>query len=364
MNERKKSTISDVARLAAVSTSTVSAVINGVVAVSSRRKQRVLDAMAALDYQPDAVARGLKTGRTLAIGVVLPDITNAFYPELFRGIQDTASAAGYGVLLCDSNEDPRSEQDHLNMLFSRRVDGVLLACCHDSTAYATMPSRRFPVVFVDRIPPVGAEYSVSSDNVQAGYIATRHLIELGHERIAPIAGNLVLSTHHDRVEGFRKAMQESHLPILDEYMVRGDVQIEDGRFGCHHLLTLPVPPTAIIAGNFKLLLGALQAIETLGVRIPEELSILGFDDYVWNQHFNPSLTVVSQSAGEIGKRSFELLLQLMTGEGSLAPSERRIRLATELRVRNSTAPPLPSQEARSIDRRTNGKRLRTLDRSR
>jgi LacI family transcriptional regulator len=360
MNERKKSTISDVARLAAVSTSTVSAVINGVVAVSPRRKQRVLDAMAALEYQPDAVARGLKTGRTLVIGVVLPDVTNAFYPELFRGIQDTARAAGYDVLLCDSNEDPKSEQDHLNMLFSRRVDGVLLACCHDSTAYATVSSRHFPVVFVDRIPPVGAEHSVSSDNVQAGYIAARHLIELGHERIAPIAGNLVLSTHHDRLEGFRKAMQESHLPIRDEYMVRGDVQIEDGRFACHQLLTLPVPPTAIIAGNYKLLLGALQAIETLGRRIPEQLSILGFDDYVWNRYFNPSLTSVSQFAGEIGKRSFEMLFQLMTDGGGLAPSERQIRLATELRVRNSTAPPLRSR----INRGINGKRLSALDRSR
>jgi LacI family transcriptional regulator len=339
MNERRKSTIADVARLAAVSTSTVSAVINEAVPVSPKRRQRVLEAMNALDYQPDAIARGLKTGRTLVIGVVLPDITNAFYPELFRGIQDAAREAGYGVLLCDSNEDPKGEEDHLSMLFSRRVDGVLLACCHDSIAFATIATRRFPIVFVDRVPPVNVDYSVSSDNVQAGYIATRHLIDLGHERIAPIAGNLVLSPHHDRLEGFRKAMQEAHLPIRDEYMVKGDVQILDGRNACRELLNLHVPPTAILAGNYKLLLGALQEIEERGISIPSQISILGFDDYIWNRYFNPGLTAVSQFTDEMGKRAFGLLHKIMVEGQPLQPSEKHVRLPTELRVRSSTATP-------------------------
>jgi LacI family transcriptional regulator len=340
MHERKKHTMKDVARLAAVSTSTVSAVINGSVPVSPQRKQKVLDAMTALDYHPDAIARSLKTGRSLVIGVVVPDITNAFYPEVIRGIEDTARAARYGVLLCDSTEDPRNEESHLSMLFSRRVDGVLLACCAGSTAYATVTNRRFPVVFLDRIPAISTEYTVSSDNVQAGYIATRHLIDLGHERIAPIAGNLGLSPHRDRLEGFRKAMQEFHLPIRDEYMFRGDVQIEDGLCACDHLFSLPVPPTAIIAGNNKLLLGVLQELERRQISVPERVSVLGFDDHLWNRYFNPSLTAVSQSTHEIGKCAFELLLQAMNGEQSTEPGKRHIRLPTELRIRNSTAPPL------------------------
>jgi LacI family transcriptional regulator, galactose operon repressor len=343
MHERKKHTMKDVARLAAVSTSTVSAVINGSVPVSPRRKQRVLDAMTALDYHPDAIARSLKTGRSHVIGVVVPDITNAFYPEVIRGIEDTARAAGYGVLLCDSSEDPSNEEKHLSMLFSRRVDGVLLACCAGSTAYATVGNRRFPIVFLDRVPTMSMEYTVSSDNVQAGYIATRHLIDLGHERIAPIAGNLALSPHRDRLEGFRKAMQELHLPIRDEYMVQGDVQIEDGLCACDHLFTLPIPPTAIIAGNNKLLLGVLQELERRAIAIPKQVSVLGFDDYLWNRYFNPSLTAVSQSSHEIGKCSFELLLQAMKGEQSNDPRKTQIRLPTELRIRNSTAPPLRLQ---------------------
>jgi len=329
----------DVARLAGVSTSTVSAVINGVVPVSPKRRYRVQDAMTALDYQPDAIARGLKTGRSFVVGVVVPDITNAFYPEVVRGIEDTARQAGYCVLLCDSSEDPRNEEIHLSMLSSRRVDGVLLACCAGSTAYATTADRRFPVVFVDRIPPTSMAYAVSSDNLQAGYLATRHLIDLGHEKIAPIAGNLALSPHHDRLEGFRKAMQEFHLPIRDEYMVCGDVQIEDGVNACNRLFNLSEPPTAILAGNNKLLLGVLQELERRGIRIPEQVSLLGFDDYLWNRYFNPSLTAVSQSTYEMGKCAFGLLLQAMSGEHQAGASEKQIRLPTELRIRNSTAPP-------------------------
>jgi DNA-binding LacI/PurR family transcriptional regulator len=247
------------------------------------------------------------------------------------------------VILCDSSEDPNNEQKHLSMLFSRRVDGVLLACCAGSTAYVTAANRRFPIVFLDRLPAMNMEYTVSSDNVQAGYIATRHLIDLGHERIAPIAGNLALSPHRDRLEGFRKAMQEFHLPIRNEYMIHGDVQIEDGLSACEHLFALPVPPTAIIAGNNKLLLGVLQELERREIRVPEQISVLGFDDHLWNRYFNPSLTAISQATHEIGKRAFELLFQAMNGEQSTDSSARHIRLPTELRIRNSTAPPLRSQ---------------------
>src|SRR5882757_6455584 len=246
MPERTKHTMQDVARLAGVSTSTVSAVINDRVPVSPGRKKRVRDAMAALDYHPDEVARSLKTGRTNVIGVVVPDITNAFFPEVVRGVEEAARQAGYGVLLCDSNEDARSEDAHLATLFARRVDGVLLACCANSSAYDTMMRRRFPMVFVDRIPRGATGGTVSSDNVDAGCTAARHLIQLGHERIAMLVGNLELSPHRDRLEGFRKAMQESNLPIRNEYLIGGGVLIGDGLKAGLQLLSLSPAPTAIV----------------------------------------------------------------------------------------------------------------------
>lgn len=329
----------DVARLAGVSTSTVSAVLNGTVPVRPDKKKRVLDAVAALDYYPDTIARGLKTGRTNAIGVVVPDITNTFYPEVVRGAETAAQKAGYSVLLCDSCEDPHREEEHLNTLFSRRVDGVLLACCADSTAYANTFRSRFPVVFVDRLPPMTYGGTVSSDNIQAGIQATHHLIELGHRRIALLAGHLGLSPHRDRLEGFRKAMQERHLPILDEYLISGDVQIEDGFRACCGLLALPQPPTAIMASNNKLLLGVLECLEEHAVQVPQQISVLGFDDYLWNRYFSPSLTAVAQDTLEIGRLSCELLVELMQRNPDEEPVPRSIRIPTELRVRNSTAAP-------------------------
>ena len=327
----------DVARLAGVSTSTVSAVVNQNVPVSPERKERVLRAMAALHYQPDEIARSLKKGRTKAIGVVVPDITNAFYPEVVRGVEEAAFARGYAVFLCDSQEDASRENDHLLALFSRRVDGVLLACCNDSIAYETTLELHVPCVFMDRLPASKAEGTVSTDNVEAGSMATRHLLDLGHQRIAMIVGRLSLSPHRDRLEGFRKAMQEANLPIRDEYLVQGDVQIESGVDAARQLLRLEARPSAVIASNSKLLLGLLQAFDEEKVKVPQQISVVGFDDYAWNKYLSPSITTVAQPTFEMGRQAFGLLLQLMNRDEMTESTSRHLRLGAELRVRHSTA---------------------------
>lgn len=327
----------DVARLAGVSTSTVSAVVNQNVPVSPERKERVLRAMAALHYQPDEIARSLKKGRTKAIGVVVPDITNAFYPEVVRGVEEAAFARGYAVFLCDSQEDASRENDHLLALFSRRVDGVLLACCNDSIAYETTLELHVPCVFMDRLPASKAEGTVSTDNVEAGSMATRHLLDLGHQRIAMIVGRLSLSPHRDRLEGFRKAMQEANLPIRDEYLVQGDVQIESGVDAARQLLRLEARPSAVIASNSKLLLGLLQVFDEEKVKVPQQISVVGFDDYAWNKYLSPSITTVAQPTFEMGRQAFGLLLQLMNRDEMTESTSRHLRLGAELRVRHSTA---------------------------
>jgi len=327
----------DVARLAGVSTSTVSAVVNQNVPVSPERKERVLRAMAALHYQPDEIARSLKNGRTKAIGVVVPDITNAFYPEVVRGVEEAAFARGYAVFLCDSQEDASRENDHLLALFSRRVDGVLLACCNDSIAYETTLELHVPCVFMDRLPASKAEGTVSTDNVEAGSMATRHLLDLGHQRIAMIVGRLSLSPHRDRLEGFRKAMQEANLPIRDEYLVQGDVQIESGVDAARQLLRLEARPSAVIASNSKLLLGLLQVFDEEKVKVPQQISVVGFDDYAWNKYLSPSITTVAQPTFEMGRQAFGLLLQLMNRDEMTESTSRHLRLGAELRVRHSTA---------------------------
>jgi len=328
----------DVARLAGVSVTTVSVVINQTLPVSEERRKKVYAAMQALDYHPDAIARSLKTGRTRVIGIVVPDVTNAFYPEVVRGIEDAAQRLGYSVLLCDSNEDPIREEEHLKTLLARRVDGIVLGCCSESAAYVTFRNQAVPIVYLDRLPPVAVDASISTDNQQAAIMATRFLLALGHTRIALLAGHIGLTPHRDRMEGFRKAMQQASLPIRDEYLVTGQIQIPDGFEACRRLLRLPVPPTAIMVSNHKLLLGVLQAFEEQGVRIPEQVSVLGFDDYIWNRYFNPSITAVAQQTFTMGQHGFELLHAMMAGEGS-APAAPHLRLSAELRVRSSTAPP-------------------------
>lgn len=241
------------------------------------------------------------------------------------------------MLLCDSNEDRTVEERHLSALFSRRVDGVILACCADSRANELIARRHIPVIFIDRLPPSTVINSVCTDNVAAGQLAAEHLIELGHKRIGMLAGHLGLSPHHDRLEGFRKAMQEAHLPILDEYLIEGNVQVEDGVRAGHRLLDLPNPPTAIMASNNKLLLGVLQAVEERNVAIPKDLSVLGFDDYLWNMHFSPSLTAVAQPTAEIGRKSFELLHQLIQDPPTEDAAPMHVLIPAELRIRNSTA---------------------------
>ncbi len=331
----------DVARLAGVSIATVSAVLNSTAVVSPRRAQKVREAMKALDYHADQVARSLKTGRSNVIGMIIPDVTNAFFPDVISGAEEVATRAGYSLILCNANEDPAQEQRQLSTLFSRRVDGVLIACSDSSTAYDSLMRRRFPIVFFDRIPRGFRGPAVATDNFAAGYQATRHLIELGHQRIAIIAGSMDLSPHACRSEGFRKAMQEAGFPVHDEYFRVGALRIDNGyQFGLE-LLGLPGPPTAIFCSNNKMLLGLVRAIGELKVRCPGEVSIVGVDDFAWTENFNPKLTTVAQPAREIGRQAMELLLeQIGADRQNLATREQRqVMLAPELRIRNSTAPP-------------------------
>ena len=336
----QKYTMRDVARLAGASVATVSAVLNGTATVSERLTAKVCAAMKALDYHPDHVARSLRMGRTQVVGMVVPDLTNAFFPEVIQGVEDAARLEGYSVILCNSNEDPEQERRHLSTLFSRRVDGVLLACSDAAAAYDSLVRRRFPIVFVDRIPQGVSNAGVSTDNEDAGHRATRHLIDLGHNRIAFITGNLRHSPHTDRLNGFRKAMQERNLAVRAEYLRIGDQTIDTGYRSGLDLLRLPEPPTSIIASNSRILLGLMRSVKELHVRCPEEVSIVGFDDFPWTQHLTPPLTVLAQPAHEIGRKALQMLLsKIRAAEGTGEDHDTLIQLKAAFRVRESTARP-------------------------
>jgi len=336
-------TMRDVARLARVSVTTVSSVVNGRGGISPEVTRRVEDAIATLDYHPNEVARGLKVNRSFTIGIIVPDVSNLFFNEILRGVESEARRNSYSVILCDSNEDPAQEQELLTLLVRRRVDGILLASTQASLAESRLAMRRPPIVCFDRDPGGFEGPAVTVDNVLASCEATRHLIELGHQQIAIIAGPETILTGSGRLEGFRKALQTAHLPLREEYVRPGDFSMQGGHRAALEILQLANPPTAILVSNNRMTLGLMRALRDLGLKCPQDLSVVGFDDFDWSDLFSPRLTTIVQPSYEMGKRATEVLLQVIQAPDKHLDSgkgkEHRIVLRAELRVRESTAPP-------------------------
>ncbi len=341
-------TIRDVARLAGVSVATVSAVINAKGTASAEVQRRVEEAMKALDYHPDHMARSLKTGRSKVVGLVIPDVTNPFFTEVMSGLERQARRRGYSVILSNSNEDPVQERENLGMLYSQRVAGVVLACTDAYAAHDRLISRRFPIVFIDRVPRAGfTGRAVVVDNVDAAHRGMRHLIELGHRRIAIIAGRLDSSVGIERVEGYRRAMQEANLLVSAPYFQHGDFGVDSGYRCGMELLRLPEPPTAIFSSNNKMTLGLMRAIAESGKACPEEVSVLSFDETPWSAGFQPQLTTLAQPTYEMGEAAMRILLGILEPESEEAreSTPQVLSLQATLHVRQSTAPP-PAAAAR------------------
>lgn len=333
--------IRDIARLANVSVATVSAVANGKGGVSAELTSRVREAMEALDYHPNHLARSLRVRRTFTIGMMIPDVTNPFFTDILSGVQHEARFHGYSVIFCDANENPELERQHLRILFSRRVDGVLLAPTDSETARDRVTQQRFPLVFFDRVPVGFKGSAVITDNLEAARRATGHLISLGHEKIAIITGRLNLSNGSERLEGFRQALHEARLPLHQDYLRVGDFGLESGYRRALELMTLPSPPTAVFCCNNQMTLGLMRAIGELGISCPGRVSVLGFDDFDWATSFSPKLTTVAQPSYEMGKEAMALLMRKVQSrlkEGASA-EDRVLVLKNELRVRESTAKP-------------------------
>lgn len=331
----------DIARLANVSIATVSAVVNGKGKVSAELAARVHQAMEALDYHPNHLARSLRARQTLTVGMMIPDVTNPFFMDIMSGVQHEARLHGYSVIFCDANENPELERQHLRTLFSRRVDGVLLAPTDSETAQDRATKRRFPMVFFDRVPAGFKGSAVVTDNVDAARTAADHLITLGHERIAIITGRLNLSNGSERLEGFKQALYAARLSLRREYFRLGDFGLESGYRCALELMSLSSPPTAVFSCNNQMTLGLMRALGELGIPCPGRVSVLGFDDFDWAASFSPRLTTIAQPSYEMGKEAMVLLMQKIQAhleEG--APAEDRVLvLKNELRVRESTAKP-------------------------
>lgn len=299
----------DVARLAGVSSATVSYVVNrGPRAVSPETHQRVVAAIQQLGYHPDAIARSLRTRHTHVIGLIIPDNTNAFFAELARHLEEAAQMHGYSLLLCNSREDVEREGILLASLRDRRVDGVVLvpSDVHGGSASAELDG--IPIVALDRVPPSWEGDAVRADGRAGGVLAANHLLELGHRRIGVIHGPLRLAHARERQEGSLDALRAARIPASD--LVHGEAPFtyEGGQRAAHDLLSRDIRPTALCCANDAIAVGALSAAHALSLRVPQDVSIVGFDDVPVAAYTVPSLTTVTQPYTAMAAAAMELLL--------------------------------------------------------
>jgi LacI family transcriptional regulator len=328
-------TMRDVADQAGVSITTVSHVVNDTRPVSAELRERVLAAMQQLGYRPNRLARSLRRGETHTIGMIVPDSANPFFAELARGVEDASFEHGYSVILCNSDGDLDKEMLYTNVLSERRVDGILfVAAGVSSERIRDLQSKHMPLVVVDRDLPDLTVDSVLTDNARGGRAATLHLVELGHRRIGCITGPSGLTPSAERVTGYLSALDESSIPVDDRLIVRGDFQYQAGYQAARGLLTLADAPTAIFACNDLMAVGAVSAAVELGLHIPHDLSVVGFDDVQLASFANPPLTTVVQPKYEMGVVATTMLLERVRALD--APPRRRL-LETRLRIRQSTA---------------------------
>ena len=335
------STIGDVAKRAGVSTMTVSRVINNSGYINAKTRERVEQAIAELGYIPNALARSLRFKRTKTLALILTDITNPFFTTLARGVEDTASELGFTVMFCNTDEAQADEAEYLNLLVQKQVDGVLLVPVHSSLDSITfLRNQHVPFVVLDRRIPTMQVDTVRCDSEQGAHQIVAHLLALGHQRIAFLSGPPQVTTAADRLAGYRRALLDAGLAnMAAEYF--GAFNDVSGYRMTREALTAPVQPTALFATNSLMAIGALRALREAGLRVPQDISVVAFDDLPAALTFDPFLTVVVQPAYEMGRQATLLLLERLANPAPDQP--REIILPIEMIVRRSSAPPHPAE---------------------
>jgi len=314
---------------------TVSRVINGREGVDAETQKKVEDAIEALDYVPNRVARGLISHKTETIGLIVPDVVNPFFSPVVRGAETTARKAGYRVLLCNSEGDLRLEREYIEDLVSHRVEGLILAPANDQSRHSVFPllRRNFPVVLIDRaLPDLDCDLIVS-DSATGARRLVEHLISVGHRDIAHVTDAEDTSTGRERLRGYREALEGAGIPYREEFVFRTTVDRIGGFRATQQILALDPLPTATFTVNNMTVVGAMQALRERGMTVPADMALVCFDDVEHLAVLSPFLTVIDQPAETFGSLGASLLLERISGKAGAR--SRRIVLQTDLIVRAS-----------------------------
>jgi LacI family transcriptional regulator len=340
MNDPKSTsapTMIEVAKVAGVSVATVSRVINGVGGVSPKLEKKVLSAMKKLHYHPSSLARTFKTQRSMLVGILIPLLEHPAYSRMASVIERNLFERGYRALICNSEEDETRENAYIEMLLQQRVQGIIINSSARNTKHlAELKNNNIPVVLFDRTLQQMPCNQVFCDNSLGGYTAMKHLYELGHRRIGIVAAPTYPEPIIRRIRGTREAIEEFGLDNDPALLVTSDTQLFDmGYQSAKYLLNLPQPPTAIFALTDVTAVGVMHAVTEMNLKIPQDISVIGYDDLPIASYTIPPLTTIAQPFVEMGEKAVELLLQQI--ENRDLPPEKAV-LATRLVLRSTTAP--------------------------
>ncbi len=340
-----KPTMAEIAAIAGVSKPTVSKVMNGQPGVASRTRERVERVIAERGYVRHGAARALSAGRTGAVNLVVKELDNPYFAEIIRGVEETLERAGLSMILTATHDEERRHRRWMARVIEYGTDGAILVLPDEQVAHLELlRSRGIPMALVDdrgEIPPDVA--SVGATNFAGGFAATEHLVSLGHRRIAIIGGPSFKSTR-ERVAGYRTALQEAGVEVDPRLHQPGGFVAETGYEATRNLLGLPEPPTAIFAGNDMQAMGVYKALYEAGMRAPEDVSVIGFDDLPISRLLTPALTTVRQPVRGMGVLATQMLLRIIAGERL---ETRRVEVATSLVIRESTGPPKIDNSSRN-----------------
>ncbi|MDP5274071.1 LacI family DNA-binding transcriptional regulator [Chengkuizengella axinellae] len=330
-----KPTIYDIAREAGVSIATVSKVINNTGRIGDKTKQKVMKVMKELDYQPSIVASALTGKRTHTIGLLIPDIANPFFAEIARSVEDMGNELGFSVMMCSTDNNIDKESKYISLLEQKRVDGIIIATgTRNTDVLQNLLKKKLPIALIARDLPSLPVDTVLVDDYMGGYEATSHLISLGHQKISIIAEDLKVMSSKERIRGYRQALEDHGMEYDEEQIHVSDFTIEGGREVAATILAENNPATAIFACNDLLAMGVIQAAREIGVEIPSDLSIIGFDNTILASLCDPPLTTIAQPIQDMGKQVVELLVKEIKQEKQ---SKQRVVLMPSLEVRNTTS---------------------------
>jgi len=327
-------TIKDIAERAEVSYATVSRALNNKYGVHEKTRKKVLSIAAEMEYSPNAVARGLVKKRTHTLGLIIPDITNPFYPGVARGIEDGAAEAGFSVILCNSNWERGRERQYIDLVAEKRVDGVILAPIENrQEMLKTSYTDRIPVVYVDKAPKKTRNSFVVIDNIRGGFLATKHLIEQGYDTIGFIGASEESWYIDERLQGYKMAFEQYGLSIREEFIRLSDFKQDTGHKIICEMIDTGDYPRSVFAENDLLALGVMQGVRERGLRIPQDVAVVGFDDIPFAGFPEIQLSTIYQPKYEMGKKAVEVLIeQIESGRAA----GTKIYLEPQLVVRGSS----------------------------